>query len=150
EESAEILGASRWRTALSVTAPLVAPAVLSGALIAFVNAIALFGSQAIIGIPGRIYTLPTRIYALFSYPPNYGLASALSLIFVVITVAALLLQRAYLARRSYVTLGGKGARTRLVDLGRARWAVFGFGAVVFVIAIVLPYGSLIGTSLVKS
>jgi iron(III) transport system permease protein len=150
EESAEILGAGRWRTAFTVTAPLVAPAVLSGALIAFVNAIALFGSQAIIGIPGRIYTLPTRIYALFSHPPEYGLASALSLIFVAITVAALLVQRAYLARRSYVTLGGKGSRTRLVDLGAARWVVFGFGAFVFLVAIVLPYGSLIGTSLIKS
>jgi len=51
---------------------LVAPAVLSGTLLAFVNAIALFGSQAIIGLPGRIVTLPTRIYALFDYPPEYG------------------------------------------------------------------------------
>ena len=56
-----------------------APAILSGTLLAFVNAIALFGSQAIIGLPGRIVTLPTRIYALFDYPPEYGLASALSL-----------------------------------------------------------------------
>ena len=32
--------------------PLVAPAILAGALVAFVNAIALFGSQAIIGLPG--------------------------------------------------------------------------------------------------
>ena len=68
EESAQILGAGRWRTALAVTAPLVAPAVLSGALVAFVNAIALFGSQAIVGLPGRVFTLPTRIYALFDYP----------------------------------------------------------------------------------
>ena len=86
EESAQILGAGRWRTAFAVTAPLVAPAVLSGALIAFVNAIALFGSQAIIGLPGRIFTLPTRIYALFDYPPEYGLASALSLVFVAISL----------------------------------------------------------------
>src|SRR5687767_14526967 len=34
EESAQILGASRWKTAVTVTVPLVAPAVLSGALIA--------------------------------------------------------------------------------------------------------------------
>ena len=100
-----------------MTVPLVAPAVLSGALIAFVNAIALFGSQAIIGLPGRVFTLPTRIYALFDYPPQYGLASAMSLIFVAITVAALYLQRRYLARRSYVTLGGKGSRPQLIDLG---------------------------------
>ena len=82
EEAAQILGASKLRTAFSVTAPLVAPAILSGTLLAFVNAIALFGSQAIIGLPGRIVTLPTRIYALFDYPPEYGLASALSLVFV--------------------------------------------------------------------
>lgn len=150
EESAQILGASRWRTALAVTAPLVAPAILSGALIAFVNAIALFGSQAIIGLPGRVFTLPTRIYALFDYPPQYGLASAMSLLFVGITVAALYLQRRYLARRSYVTLAGKGNRPQLVDLGAARHAVFAFGAMVFVIAVLAPYVTLLAVSLSKS
>ena len=114
EEAAQILGAGKLRTALSITAPLVAPAILSGTLLAFVNALALFGSQAIIGLPGRIFTLPTRIYALFDYPPEYGLASALSLVLVLITVVALYLQRAFLARRSYVTLGGKGSRPQLM------------------------------------
>jgi iron(III) transport system permease protein len=150
EEAAQILGASKWRTAFSITAPLVAPAILSGTLIAFVNAIALFGSQAIIGLPGRVVTLPTRIYALFDYPPEYGLASALSLIFVLITVAALFLQRSYLARRSFVTLAGKGSRPQLIDLGPGRWLMLGFAALVFVVAIVLPYGSLIAVSLSKS
>ncbi len=150
EEAAQILGASKLRTALSVTAPLVAPAILSGTLLAFVNAISLFGSQAIIGLPGRIVTLPTRIYALFDYPPEYGLASALSLLFVVITVVALYLQRAFLARRSYVTLGGKGARPQLMSLGPARWLVFGFVVLTFVVAIVLPYSTLIAVSFSKS
>jgi iron(III) transport system permease protein len=150
EESAQILGASRWRTAAAVTVPLVAPAVLSGALIAFVNAIALFGSQAIIGLPGRVFTLPTRIYALFDYPPQYGLASALSLIFVAITVAALYLQRRYLARRSYVTLGGKGSRPQLVDLGGARFGVLSFGVLVFVVAVAAPYLTLLAVSVSKS
>src|SRR5215207_4085665 len=150
EEAAQILGASKLRTAFTITAPLVAPAILSGTLLAFVNAIALFGSQAIIGLPGRIVTLPTRIYALFVYPPEYGLASALSLLFVVITVVALYLQRAFLARRSYVTLAGKGARPQLMNLGPARWLVFGFVVLVFVVAIVLPYMTLIAVSLSKS
>jgi iron(III) transport system permease protein len=150
EEAAQILGAGKWRTAFSITAPLVAPAILSGTLIAFVNAIALFGSQAIIGLPGRVVTLPTRIYALFDYPPEYGLASALSLVFVLITVVALFLQRSYLARRSFVTLAGKGARPQLIDLGPTRWLMLGFAALVFVVAILLPYGSLIAVSLSKS
>jgi len=150
EEAAQILGASKFRTAVSITAPLVAPAILSGTLLAFVNAIALFGSQAIIGLPGRIVTLPTRIYALFDYPPEYGLASALSLIFVLITVVALYLQRAFLARRSFVTLAGKGARPQLMQLGAWRWVLLGFGVLVFIVSIVAPYTTLIAVSVSKS
>jgi iron(III) transport system permease protein len=150
EEAAQILGASKLRTAFAITAPLVAPAVLSGTLLAFVNAIALFGSQAIIGLPGRIVTLPTRIYALFDYPPEYGLASALSLVFVILTVAALYLQRSFLAKRSYVTLGGKGSRPQLMELGIFRWVVFGFAVIIFVIAILAPYATLIAVSFSKS
>jgi iron(III) transport system permease protein len=150
EESAQILGAGKLRTALSVTLPLVAPAILAGALIGFVNAIALFGSQAIVGLPARIFTLPTRIYALFNYPPQYGLASALSLIFVALTVAVLYLQRAYLARRSFVTLSGKGSRPQRLSLGAWRWPLFAFCVLVFLVAILLPYGSLLAVSLSKS
>src|SRR3954462_5497428 len=146
EEAAQILGCGKFRTALSITGPLVAPAILSGTLLAFVNAIALFGSQAIIGLPGRIVTLPTRIYALFDYPPEYGLASALSLVFVIITVAALYVQRAFLARRSYVTLAGKGARPQLISLGAFRWVVLAFGVMIFVVSIVAPYATLVAVS----
>lgn len=150
EEAAQILGASKLRTTLSIVAPLIAPAVLSGILLAFVNAIALFGSQAIIGLPGRIVTLPTRIYALFDYPPEYGLASALSLIFIVITVAALYLQNAFLKRRSYVTLAGKGSRPQLMRLGMVRWVLLAFVVVIFFVSIVLPFSTLIAVSFSKS
>ena len=150
EEAAQILGAGKMRTALSISLPLVAPAILSGTLLAFVNAIALFGSQAIIGLPARIFTLPTRIYSLFDYPPEYGLASALSLLFVAITIVALYLQRRFLARRSYVMLGGKGSRPQLIDLGPWRWVVFGFCLLVAIVAIILPYAALIALSFSKS
>src|SRR6476620_10437751 len=135
---------------LSITAPLVAPAILSGTLLAFVNALALFGSQAIIGLPARIFTLPTRIYALFDYPPEYGLASALSLVLVLITVVALYLQRAFLARRSYVTLAGKGSRPQLMQLGALRWPMLGVVVVIFIVSIGAPYATLIAVSFSKS
>jgi iron(III) transport system permease protein len=150
EEAAQILGASRWRVALRITAPLVAPAILSGTLLAFVNAIALFGSQAIIGLPGRIVTLPTRLYALFTYPPQYGLASAISLIFVAITVIALYFQRRFLERGSYAIVGGKGGAPRLVDLGWARWVLLVLCLLIFFVAIVLPYATLLAVSFSKS
>jgi iron(III) transport system permease protein len=150
EEAAQILGSGKLRTTLSITLPLVAPAILAGTLLAFVNAIALFGSQAIIGLPARIFTLPTRIYSLFDFPPQYGLASAVSLIFIVITVAALWLQQKLLARRNYVTLGGKGARAELMNLGVWRWIILLPMLAVFVISIVLPYATLLAVSVSKS
>src|SRR5262249_56612431 len=94
--------------------------------------------------------VPTPFYALFDDPPESGLASALSLVFVIITVAALSLQRAFLARRSYVTLAGKGARPQLMALGPLRWVLFGFAVLVFIVSIVAPYSTLLAFSLSTS
>jgi iron(III) transport system permease protein len=69
---------------------------------------------------------------------------------VLITVVALSLQRGYLARRSYVTLGGKGSRPRRVPLGPARWGVFAFCVGVFVVAVLAPYVTLLAVSVSKS
>ena len=139
EQSAQILGAGRLRNALTISLPLVMPAILASALLAFVNAISLFGSQAILGLPGRIFTLPTRIYALFNYPPQYGLASALSMMLVILTLAGLFLQHRYLQSRSYAIVGGKGARPDLIDLGRWRHLPLAYCALVFSFAVLLPY-----------
>ena len=122
-----MLGARRWQTTLRINLPLVAPAITGGALLAAIDSLALFGPQAIIGTPAQIVFLPTRIYATIgSYPPRWGEASALSLVLVVLTVAGLALQRGYLERRSYITVGGRGVRTKSVDLGAWRWPLLAF------------------------
>jgi iron(III) transport system permease protein len=150
EQSAQILGAGRLKNTLSITLPLVMPAILASALLAFVNAISLFGSQAILGLPGRVFTLPTRIYALFNYPPQYGLASALSMMLVLLTLSGLYLQHRYLQSRSYVTVGGKGARPDLIDLGRWRFLPLVYCALVFGFAVVLPYVFLLMASFTRT
>src|SRR5712675_395341 len=63
------------------------------------------------------------------------LRTALSLVFVVLTVAALCLQRSFLARRSYVTLGGKGSRPQQMQLGVFRWVLLGIAVIIFTISI---------------
>src|SRR6476620_6116545 len=47
EDASSILGGGRWYTARRVTIPLVLPALLAGALVAFLQAMTLFGSPAI-------------------------------------------------------------------------------------------------------
>lgn len=147
EQSARILGAGRVRTLAFVTLPMVRPAILAGAILAFVDSLSLFGPQAILGVPARIHTIPTRIYTLFSYPPRFGLASALAMSLVAVTVLSLWLQHRFLGRRAFVTVTGKGTTVERVPLGAARLpALLGCG-LVFLGAVVLPYGLLLGVSL---
>lgn len=151
EESAQILGARRWQTALRINLPLVAPAITGGALLAAIDSLALFGPQAIIGVPAQIVFLPTRIYATIgSYPPRWGEASALSLVLVVLTVTGLAVQRGYLERRSYITVGGRGVRTQSVGLGGWRWLLLGFSLTVVFLSAVAPVGVLALTAFSKS
>jgi iron(III) transport system permease protein len=151
EESAQMLGASRWQTTLRVNLPLVAPAITGGALLSAIDSLALFGPQAIIGTPARIVFLPTRIYATIgSYPPRWAEASALSLVLVLLTVAGLAVQRGWLERRSYVTVGGRGVRTQSVRLGGARWALCLFCLVVVFFSAVAPVGVLTLNAFSKS
>jgi iron(III) transport system permease protein len=151
EESAQMLGARRWQTILRINLPLVAPAITGGALLSAIDSLALFGPQAIIGTPAQIVFLPTRIYATIgSYPPRWGEASALSLVLVALTVAGLALQRGYLERRSYITVGGRGVRTKSVELGIWRWPLLAFCLSVVFFSAAAPIGVLAITAFSKS
>lgn len=151
EESAQMLGAKRWQTVLRINLPLVAPAITGGALLSAIDSLALFGPQAIIGTPAQIVFLPTRIYATIgSYPPRWGEASALSLVLVALTVAGLAVQRGSLQRRSYVTVGGRGVRTKSVDLGPWRWPLLAFCLIVVFFSAAAPIGVLALTAFSKS
>ncbi len=72
EDASSILGGSAWTTARRVTVPLAMPAVLAGALIAFLQAMTLFGSPAILALPAGFHTMTTKIWSLFQYPPKAG------------------------------------------------------------------------------
>lgn len=141
EESARILGASKLRTMLRVTLPMVMPAISSAALLAFVASMALFGPQAFLGLPERVYFLPTKIFVLLNttYPPRYAEASALGLGIIVLTVVALYIQRVFIEKKSYVVLSGKGTRPSRVELGPWKWLLFAYSSAVIVAAVVLPY-----------
>ncbi len=49
EEAAQVFGLDKLQTALRITAPLVAPAIISGAVLAFTIAVGLFGTPVVLG-----------------------------------------------------------------------------------------------------
>ena len=131
EEASAILGAPAWRTALDITLPLVVPALLAGFLIAFLQSMTLFGTPAILALPAGIDTMTTKIWSLFQFPPQLGLAAAVSLPLLLITVALLRAQSAIMGRRGYSVIGGKSTGTRLIRLGA--WTIPALALFAFVL-----------------
>ncbi len=150
EEASSILGAPAWRTAWHVTLPLVVPALLAGFLVAFLQSMTLFGTPAILALPAGIDTMTTKIWSLFQFPPQLGLAAAASLPLLLITVILLRTQTAIMGRRGYSIIGGKSTGVRLIKLGAWKIPAYALFAFVLGCSIVLPYGVLLRTSLVKN
>ena len=150
EEASAILGAPAWRTALHITMPLVLPALLAGFLVAFLQSMTLFGAPAILALPAGIDTMTTKIWSLFQFPPQLGLAAAASLPLLIVTVVLLRAQAAIMGRRGYSVIGGKSSGMRLIRLGP--WTVPALALFAFVLgcSILLPYGVLARTAFVKN
>ena len=121
EDASSILGGRAWTTARRITIPLAMPALLAGALVAFLQAMTLFGSPAILALPAGFHTMTTKIWSLFQYPPKPELAAAASLPLLVLTVLLLRAEHMILGRRGYSVVGGKQGDPRLIQLGRLKW-----------------------------
>jgi iron(III) transport system permease protein len=102
EESAEIMGASRWRILRTVTLPLVAPAILAAALTVFIRAVGNFGVPALLG--GNYYVLPTLIYFQVVGYFDLNAAGAIALINVLLVAVAIFASQRVTAGKSYVTV----------------------------------------------
>jgi len=143
EDAARVHGAGLWQTTRYITAPLMMPALLSGALIVFVTSSGLFDVPLALASPRAIQTVPTRVFTLVQYPSDYGTAAAIGVLVMVITVMFSILQRVYMRRRSFVTVSGKGYRPRLVRLRKWRIAALAFELFYIVSGVVLPMIALI-------
>jgi iron(III) transport system permease protein len=142
EDVSAILGGRAWNTARRITVPLVLPAVLAGGLVAWLQAMTLFGSPAILALPAGFHTITTRIWSLFQYPPKAELAAAAALPLLLITVALLRAQGWILGRRGYAVVGGKYGEPRRLRLGAFRWAALAFCLAVLAMPVFLPYAAL--------
>ncbi|HEY1374503.1 MAG TPA: iron ABC transporter permease [Candidatus Binatia bacterium] len=150
EDAANILGASRWKIAITITLPLTAPALIGGFIVAFLHSLSLFGAPAILGLPAGIQTITTQIWAFFQYPPRLDLAAAFSVPLLLATVGLIAVQKKLLGRRGYSTVGGKGGQKRRLKLGYLRWPAFLLVAAILSLSVFLPYGILLKAALSKA
>ena len=150
EEAASTSGSGSITTARRITLPLIRPAIVSSMLLCFVLAAGNFGVPAFIGLTAQIEVLTTIIFNSLRYwPPQRGLASAVALMLLIITMLGVFLQRRVLASREFVTIGGKGHRSRSIDLGNWKYLTLGICLLYILVVIVLPYTALIRASFMK-
>ena len=115
EDASAILGGKAWTTARRVTIPLALPALVAGALIAFLQAMTLFGSPAILALPAGFHTMTTKIWSLFQYPPKLELAAAAAVPLLLLTILLLQGQKFLLGRRGFSVVGGKYGAPRPIE-----------------------------------
>ncbi|CAM4362076.1 ABC transporter permease subunit [Corallococcus exiguus] len=154
EEAARVCGASPLRAVLNTTAPLVMPALLSGAVMVFLMAASSFGVPYLLGVsaspPTRVLT--TRIYELVLLGSEEGLprASVLASFLLLLTPLALGLTWV-LGRSGRVRLSaGKGVSPRVLALGTWRTAALAGVGLVGGVLVVLPLAAILLTSLQRS
>lgn len=138
EDAANILGASNLRTTLSITLPLVLPVILGAVILVFLEAIALFGSPALIALPGRFATVTTQLWQFFEFPPQVGAAAAYAMPLLLITIALFWTQRRITARKGYVSLTGKGGERRPMELGPWKWVALAYCLFVTTLSFFMP------------
>ena len=107
EDAAGTLGASRARVFATVTLPLIAPAVLAGAVLGFAKALGEFGATItfVAAIPGQTQTIPSAIYGLLQVPGQTGAVAALVLVSIALAMGTLALAE-WLSRRMAARIAG--------------------------------------------
>jgi len=143
EEAARVGGASNLRTLFKVTLPLmISPMILVLAL-QLLRVFQSFETEYLLGLPFGFYVYSTKIYALVrDAVPNYGEATVLASVTLLMIAMIIPLQRWILERRRYTTISGS-FRPGLIDLHAWNYVAFGVIAVLLMLLTIGPLAVLV-------
>ena len=147
EEAARVSGASPFRTVLTVTLPLMTPSLIAGALLVFISAASCYGIPSIIGTPGNVSTVTTRIVEYVALgQQGMNDATALSVFLMGTAVLILFISEVVLAKKQYITVSGKSVRPAIVELRAFRIPLTILVALFAGLVIFLPFFTILTTS----
>jgi molybdate transport system permease protein len=102
EAAGRTLGARPWRVFATLTLPLAWPGIVTGALLGFARSLGEFGATItfVASIPGETETLPLAIFAYTQVPGAEAHALRLSILSVILSLAALAVSEWLVRRRA--------------------------------------------------
>ena len=151
EESGAVFGAGFLKRLRRIFAPLLTGNYAISALLVFVKTLSEYGTPYTLGRRIGFYVFTTDIHKYSTTAPiDFGRSASLSSILICICMGMWLLQNYVTSRTSYRLVSGKGSRPARTNLSIAgQIAAWLWIAVVLVVAIGIPYFSIIATSLIK-
>jgi iron(III) transport system permease protein len=146
EEAARVAGASPWRLMWTVSLPLVRPAVLYALVLLFLLGLEVFGLVLVLGDSTGHLVMATYLYKLTNKlgTPAYHLMAAVAVVLIAMTVPLVALQRGLTGyAQRFVTLKGKGMRSRPLSLGPWRWVALAAVLLWLFVAAVVPLSGIL-------
>ncbi len=154
EEAARVAGARPFNMAVTVTLPLVRPALIYSGILMLLLGFELFGLPLVLGDAKGIMVVTTYLYRLTAITGSsaYHLMAAVSITIVAIALLLVLLQRYLMGRMEgrFVAIGAKGHRLEKLPLGGLRWIWASFLALYLLVSVILPILGVVLRSLVVS
>jgi iron(III) transport system permease protein len=153
EEAARVAGASSGRIALTVSLPMVWPALLYSGVLVFFLGFELFGLPLILGDPEGVLVLSTYLYKLTNRlgVPSYQLMAVVAVVIMLIAFPLVWLQRRLLGvANRYVSVRGKAARASPLRIGRWRWAALALVLAWLAVTVVTPLAGVLLRSVVTT
>ena len=149
EEAARASGAGTYQIMRQITLPLVLPAIMAGGLLAFIGALANFGIPALLGMRARFFVLTTSIYYALAIP-DFGLATALSSMLVLVALVTMALQFGVQRGESrFTVISGKAVHPSELKLRGFRHPLFFATSVLVIFISILPIVSMVLTALMR-
>ena len=148
EEASKISGASPLKTLMTITIPMMTPSIIAAGLLVFVASASAFGIPSIIGAPGQIYTVTTRIIDFVHIGSEEGLndAMVLAVFLMVIANIVLYITTFVIGKRQYITMSGKSTRPNIVELGKWRMPITVIISIFSFFVVILPFVTVALTS----
>ena len=133
EEAARVGGATNLATLLKITLPLMISPMIMVFALQLLRVFQSFETEYLLGMPFGFFVYSTKIFTLVrNQVPNYGEATVLASLTLLLIALIIPLQRWILERRRYTTITGS-FRPGLIDLGK--WNHVAFGAIVLLLVL---------------
>lgn len=152
EEAASALGVRQRTIFFRITLPMVTPALLAAATYALMGNLDDLETPLLLGVPAGIFLLPTLIWFTASQNADWGLSSAYTVLFLVMTIAMVVFYYRVVIKKSgsFTSITGKGYRPRRIPLGRWKWAALGVFLAYFLVTVAIPLLILLWASVLPS